>query len=249
MERECCGWLAELARRIRRKPPTRGAMELVAPMRKTRTRRAQFAIATLYTPEIADVGARSSKVMAAYARRHGYQAIIARETMDASRPPAWSKLLLIEHFLANHPSCTWLMWIDADAVITNPAQRLEDLIDDDIDFLVAKDVANSPINTGVFFIRNCAAALNMLRHAYSKVQYLRHPCWEQLAVADAMRDCSRSVRSRIVSRRLFNSFLDEYQRGDFVIHFAGCAHELKLAGVKSVCTPHAPREAIPSRGA
>jgi hypothetical protein len=234
MEKECWEWLVEVARLMGRTPPARGAIEHLPPRRRARARQAQFAIATLYTPEIADVGERTSRIMAQYARRHGYQAVIAREALDASRHPAWSKLLLIEQFLANHPSCAWLMWIDADAVVTSPQQRLEDLIDDQVDFLVARDRSASPINTGVFFVRNCPAVLQMLRLAYTKVQYLHHPCWEQPAVADAMRECDGIVRARIVSRRLFNSFFDEYQRGDFIIHFAGCKHELKLAGVKGV---------------
>ena len=189
-------------------------------------------IATLHTPEIAAFGELSFGIVKAYARRHGYQTLIARDTLDASRHPAWSKVLLVEQFLANHPECQWLMWIDSDAVIANPSRRLEDLVDDDVDFLVAEDPIASPINTGVFFIRNCAASLEMLRLAYTKVEYLNNTCWEQPAVAKAMQECSRTVRSRIVSRRLFNSFFNEFHQGDFIIHFAGYNHALKMAGVK-----------------
>jgi hypothetical protein len=234
LEKECWGWLAELARRMRRKPPSRGDIECLASRRKTTARRAQFAIATLYTPEIASLGAPTSQIMARYARRHGYQALIARESLDAARHPAWSKLLLIEQFLVEHPSCTWLMWIDADAVIMNPMQRLEDLVDENVDFVVAEDRGPISINTGVFFVRNCPATLELLRRAYAKTEYLHHPNWEQPALTEAMRECSETLRSRIVSRYLFNSFCDEYQEGDFIIHFAGCKPDVKLAGVKSV---------------
>jgi hypothetical protein len=236
LEKECWDWLGELARRMRRQPPSRGAVEHLAPRRRTKARRAQIAIATLYTPEIAHLGARTSQIVARYARRHGYQALIARQSLDAARHPAWSKLLLIEHFLVDHPACAWLMWIDADAVIMNPRQRLEDLVDEDVDFLVAEDRSSTPINTGVFFVRNCPATLALLRRAYAKTQYLHHPNWEQPALTEALRECSETLRSRIVSRRLFNSFCDEYQEGDFIIHFAGCKPEVKLAGVKTVVT-------------
>ncbi len=232
MENECWGWLNELARLTGRNTPIRGAIEISTLARKSQTRQPRFAIATLYTPEIADFGEATSRIMASFARRHGYQAVIARDTLDASRHPAWSKLLLIEQFLVNHPDCTWLMWIDADAVIANPTQRLEDLVDEDVDFLVGDDMSDSPINTGVFFIRNCEAALEMLRLAYAKVEFLSHPCWEQPAVAKAMLECSKTLRTRIVSRRLFNSFFNEYHQGDFIIHFAGCNHAFKLAGAK-----------------
>lgn len=234
MEKECWGWLRELARLMRRKPPSRGAVEQAKPRKKTRANKSQFAIATLYTPDIADLGSRTSAIMTRYARRHGYQSVVAGESLDASRHPAWSKLLLIERFLVDHPSCAWLMWIDADAVIMDPARRLEDLVDESLDFIIAKDRSTLAINTGVFFLRNCPAALELLRLAYTKVEYLCHPWWEQPAVAEAMEESSDRLRTRIVSRRLFNSFFDEYQPGDFVIHFAGCSHELKLASVKRI---------------
>src|SRR5262245_16900867 len=157
--------------------------------------------------------------------------MIAKAAVDASRPAAWSELLLIERSLAENPSCVWLMWIDADAVITNPLQRLEDLVDDNVDFLVAQDLAPGPINTGVFLVRNCPAVLDMLRRAYAKVQYIYHQWWEQLAIAEAMGECAPALRSRVVSRRLFNSLPGEYQKGDFIIHFAGFSPEAKLAGV------------------
>jgi hypothetical protein len=35
-----------------------------------------------------------------------------------------------------------------------------------------------------------------------------------------------------VPRRLFNAFPGEHREGDFVIHFAGCPREVKLAGVR-----------------
>jgi hypothetical protein len=233
MEQECWQWLTELARLTRRQPPVRGAVEHFPPRRK-RSGQARFAIATLYTPEIAELGTQTSKIMARYARRHGYEAVIAGETLDAARHPSWSKLLLIEDFLVNHPGCRWLMWIDADAVIANPARRLEDVVDESVDFLIARDLPPASVNAGVFLVRNCQAALDMLRLAYSKVKFLHHPNWEQPAVTEAIGECSATLRTRIVSRRRFNSYFDEYRKGDFVLHFAGCAHEVKLAGVKSV---------------
>jgi hypothetical protein len=232
LERECWQWLSELARSRGRRLPGRESIELLP--RQRRPTKAQFAIATLFTPEIGALGALTSRIMAAYARRHGYQAIIAKNKVDVSRPAAWSKLLLVERYLSEHPGCAWLMWIDADAIITNPRQRLQDLVDEQVDFVIASDPLPASINSGVFLVRNCPATLHLLRLAYAKVQYLHHPWWEQPALGEALTECSATVRSRIVSRRLFNSFIDEYEPGDFVLHFAGCAPEMKLAGVKKV---------------
>jgi len=90
------------------------------------------------------------------------------------------------------------------------------------------------INSGVFLVRNCPAALEMLRRAYAKVQYIHHLWWEQLALAEALRECGDRLRSRVVSRRLLNAFPDEYRKGDFIVHYAGCSLKEKLVGVKKI---------------
>jgi hypothetical protein len=126
------------------------------------------------------------------------------------------------------------MWIDSDAIIANPKKRLEDLIDEGIDFLAAEDQSACVINSGVFLVRNCSAALDMLRRAYGKVQYIHHPWWEQLALAEALRESGDTLRSRIVRRRMFNAFPNEYRQGDFIVHYAGCSLKAKLRGVKKI---------------
>ena len=191
-----------------------------------------IAVATLYTPEIADYGALTAGVLTAYARRHGYSSIVATAALDGDRPPSWSKLLLVERYLLEHPECQWILWIDADALITNPTRRIESLLDNDTDFLAAEDLAPSPMNMGVFLARNCPSVLDLLRRAYRKVQYLNHPWWEQPAVVEALGESGKELRTRIVPRRLFNLFPGEHQSGNFVLHFAGSTHEEKLQGIR-----------------
>jgi hypothetical protein len=186
----------------------------------------------LYTPAFAKLGDYTSKVLCAYAKQRGYDAIVATGTLDVTRPASWSKLLLIGRYLTANPNCTWLMWIDADAVIANPNKRLEDLVDESIDFLAAEDKSACLFNAGVFLIRNCPAALDMLRCAYAKEQYTHHPWWEQLALVEALREFGDTLRFRIVRRRLLNAFPDDYREGDFIAHFPGCTLDAKLKGVK-----------------
>jgi hypothetical protein len=201
------------------------------PTRAQASNKGAIAIATLYTPEIAELGLLTSGAIRAYAERHGYTAIVARSQLDPSRHPFWSKVVLVEHYLSSNPSCNWLMWIDADVVITKPQKRLEGFLEKDVDVLVAED-PGCPLNAGVFLVRNCAATIYVLRRAYAKTQYLTHPTPEQMALAEALHESSTTVRTRVVSRRLFNSFANEHQKGDFIIHFAAWTAEMKLAGAK-----------------
>ena len=125
VERECWGWLAELARLMGRRLALDEATPVLRLSRKSLNDKARFALATLFTPETADLGLRTSRVMAAYAKRHGYHAIIAQARIDVSRPAAWSKFLLIERHFTENSACIWLLWLDASTVIANPMQRLE----------------------------------------------------------------------------------------------------------------------------
>lgn len=193
----------------------------------------RFAVATLYTPEIADYGRLTSEVAKTYAQQHGYRAIVATQVLDASRPAAWSKLLLIEQYLQTNPACEWILWIDADAIIVNPACRLEDLIDEQADFIVAEDVPPSRINTGVFLTRNKPATLNLLRRAYAKTQFVHHPWWEQLAVAEALLESDGTLRSKIVPRHCFNSFPGERRPDDFIVHYAGWSHAARVENLQN----------------
>jgi GR25 family glycosyltransferase involved in LPS biosynthesis len=255
MEKECWGWLAELAKLMGRtkllatitallKTPDNRLQKSIPlnsgrakPYRVYKPARSDpksrsIAVCTLYTEKIADLGRLAAKGLRAYARRHGYTALIADRQLDTSRHPYWSKLILVERYLSENPKCRWLMWLDADAVITNPHKRLEELIDEDTDFMIAEDLPPGPINAGVFLIRNCLAGLDLLRRTYAKKQYLRHPLPEQAALFQALRESASTLRYRIVPRRLFNSFAEEHRAGDFIKHFAGLSHEVKLEGVR-----------------
>jgi hypothetical protein len=234
LERECWGWMTELARLTAHDFSREATTKVIRSPRRTPPGQPRFAVATLYTAEYAKLGKSTSERLCAYARQRGYDAAVATGSLDATRPPAWSKLLLVERYLVANPDCTWLLWVDVDAVIANPKKRLEDLVDEDIDFLAAEDQSACVINSGVFLVRNCSAALEMLRRAYAKVQYIHHPWWEQLALAEALRECGDTLRSRVVRRRLLNAFPDEYRKGDFIVHYAGCSLEAKLRGVKKV---------------
>jgi hypothetical protein len=234
LERECWQWMSELARLTGQKFDPPATPKVIRSAKRTPPGRQRFAVATLYTPEYARLGNFTSRVLCAYADRHGYDAVVATASLDVTRPPAWSKLLLAERYLMENPDCTWLLWIDADAVIANPKKRLEDLVDEGVDFLAAEDLSSCAINSGVFLVRNCPAALDLLRRAYAKVQYTYHPWWEQLALAEALREAGETLRSRIVRRRLLNALPDEYRPGDFIVHYAGFPPGAKLRGVKKV---------------
>jgi len=84
--------------------------------------------------------------------------------------PYWSKIAAINKILANKETslenpAEWIVWMDDDAVITNPTIRMEDVIHHytskkkDLNFFVTSDSMSHifpdiPLNSAVLFIKN-----------------------------------------------------------------------------------------------
>jgi GR25 family glycosyltransferase involved in LPS biosynthesis len=229
LERECWEWFSEIALRVGARPSIKASLPALASQSRSR-----FAVATLYARENAELGQMAEQSICAYAKRHGYQAIIARTKIDLSRPVAWSKLLLIDFFLSRHPDCEWLLWLDPDAVIVTPDKKLETFITKDMDFLIPEDLPPSRFNTGVFLIRNCPAALDMIRRAFAKEEFIHHPYGERPAIAAAIGECTENLRARAPAKNGFYSLADEYSDGTFIAHFEGYDPEAKLTAMKDM---------------
>lgn len=177
-----------------------------------------ISLLTLYTDEIAHYAAPVADAKEQYCAAHGYTFVRATASLDTSRPPAWSKILLIERYLEDHPECQWVVWIDADAVIMHTETPLEAFLDDRYDLVVGTD--DQWVNTGVFFLRNSAAARRFLRQVYSRTEHTHHPFWEQAAMHDLLREGVHGLSVHVVPSAPFNAYPSTYTEGDFILHFA-----------------------------
>ena len=128
-----------------------------------------------------------------YCRKHGYDYIDDESVYDPSREIEWSKILIIQKYLARYD---FLVWVDADTFIMNNEIRLEDLLDR---LLGSADLmyvaAHGWVNNGVFFVRNTP-----LMHAYFKEVY-NHTgeiCREQGAMDLLYRINWENCQSKIV---------------------------------------------------
>jgi hypothetical protein len=87
-----------------------------------------------------------------YAARHGYELLVLHgpEVVDASRPAAWSKF---PNLAAHLKRFDYVCFMDVDALVTNLAVKLEELVrPGGGDFIVSEDW--NGVNTGVFLLRN-----------------------------------------------------------------------------------------------
>lgn len=165
----------------------------------------------------------------AYCEHHGYRFHAYTDSMDTSRPIPWSKVLIILEIMEN-PDCEWVFWTDADSLIMNSKIKLKWFLDERYDMIVASDF--NGINTGQFFIRNCAWSKDFLARVYAKTEYINNGWWEQAAIMDLYdrdddtRDCKHI---KVLKQRAMNSYVPEiyqdknvyWHKDDFIIHFAG----------------------------
>ncbi|MCB1112451.1 MAG: class I SAM-dependent methyltransferase [Chlamydiales bacterium] len=169
----------------------------------------------------------------AYAKKNGYDYIIATEKLDdcygirSLRPLecAWSKLGLIARYLDQYD---WVFWSDADSVFLNFDKRLEEYIDDQY-ALIACSIAPSTIssyvftrasriNTGEVFYRNCEIAKFIIKEAWKNQKDITPGSFEQQRVNNCILDHYLEEYVKVYSQKHFNTSPSEFELGDFIVH-------------------------------
>jgi hypothetical protein len=169
-----------------------------------------------------------------YCALHGYDLIMDESVHDPDRPPAWSKVLLLQKYLDKYEH---LVWLDSDLYIMNINVKLENWIEDimgEHDMFVSKDW--KMINTGVWFIRNTDYMHTFLEKIYSN--FLEHSHWEQESFIQLYDKNEDDIQNhcKIVYHTDINSYWFNYCHGHFIIHMCGCrAHSLLQEAMSQYC--------------
>lgn len=105
-------------------------------------------LATLSDERFTTIGELSTRVMAAYCARRGYEFVCYKHLPDPSRCAVWNKTRIVQQEL---PTCDWLLWMDGDSIPVNHDFAVEKLIENvpDKDLIINGDF-------GIFAARNCA---------------------------------------------------------------------------------------------
>jgi hypothetical protein len=176
----------------------------------------RIAVASMFTPEFAQIRELAEPDRIAYCRRHDYDYLPAYRNLCPTRPAVWSKIpLLLEHL----PRYDWIFWLDADALILNGDVPLERLLEDDADLIIGSDL--NGINAGVFFIRNTPASVRLLEAAWDRQELLHHVFQEQEAIRLTLLEHRSTIRVLHARRRSFNAYPNEYRDDTFIVHFPG----------------------------
>jgi len=116
-----------------------------------------------------------------YAARHGYRLELCTEILDPTRPPAWSKILLLRRLAAEHEL---LLWLDADLVIVDLSTDIAtELEAGRFLYLVEHTTKEGRVpNSGVMLIRGGDQALEFLDSVYAQEDLIEHRWWENAAI-------------------------------------------------------------------
>ncbi len=165
-----------------------------------------------------------------YCARHGYDLIMDESVYDSERPPAWSKILLMQKYLGAYEH---LVWMDSDLYIMNLDIKLESWLSE-YDMLVSRDW--KMINTGVWFIRNTDYMHSFLNKIYQN--FIDHTHWEQevfIRLYDQNEDDIQN-HCKVIYHIDLNSYWFNYAYGHFIIHLCGCrAHSILDEAMTSFC--------------
>lgn len=196
----------------------------------------KICMVTAYSEDWKQLGGAIAETNKAYCAKWGYDFKVHTSGFDPSRPYSWSKILFIREALKNYD---YVMWIDADAVITNPEIPLDSLLCLKEELVVGFD--HTGINFGVFFLRKSDFANRLLDEIWNRTEYLKHPWWEQAAVRKLQSEDFLDYHIKKSPIQGWNvEYSDtrfgqnEWKDGDFVAHFMGIEMKEKLTNLAKV---------------
>jgi hypothetical protein len=120
-----------------------------------------------------------------YAKLHNYEISNCRNTLDSSRPIAWTKILHILQLMENYEE---IFWIDADAIILDGTVDVSTVVkrDSDLAWVYHENLNQSHPNAGVMFIRVNTATRRLFELANQQRDLDNHPWWDQAALMRAL---------------------------------------------------------------
>jgi len=186
----------------------------------------------------------------AYAQQHGYSYHYRHKTYDEhqDRHPSWHRIPFVKEVFSEIDDGSWVFWTDIDSLIMRTDLPLETHIHPhrDKDLILVNqgpgtclgEMWQECICFGQFFIKKTPWSIKFLEKVWefptSKAgdpKFITQPSWEQ----DAVNYCHKhdvlgcKEHAAVVPNRQFNSFEHgQYQKGDFVVHFAGVRDRLEI---------------------
>jgi hypothetical protein len=209
----------------------------------------RICVVTGYTPAWREMGELTAAAWKAYADRHGYGFVchVADGEDPDGRPASWMRLPLLRDVLTRQ-GYQRALWVDADALVTNPAVRLESLIDAGQNLQLCWD--QNSLNCGVMLMDGSPAMLAHLAEVDGREDlWGEFTRWvEQESFVTTLTHGRHGVKWAELPARAMNAYPGNHRPGDFVLHVGGYPYAQKLAILKRYAAGPRVRapEAIPA---
>ena len=181
---------------------------------------------TLTTPEIQEYANITNENKNKYCIKNNIEFKHYPDKLDA-RPPSMSKIMAI---FENLHSCHYVIWLDADAVITDMnfdiKNELKKLPADKL-FFFAKDW--NGINAGVIVVRaSIESKLYLIDIMKMLHDYIDHPWWEQGAIHELYKT-NKGFADMVgeLDKSIWNCYTNE-GGAKFILHLAGISQKERV---------------------
>ena len=193
----------------------------------------KIALATICVGALREICCATTRNFRHYCAMHGYDCII-QTTRTSNLEPSWDKITLCKSLLGKYD---WVFWIDSDCIILNMSKKLEDLIDNNYNIIIAENIYG--INAGVWLIQNTPWSLKAMDEVWNLASTFHYTgTWEQAPLNHVIKKDANKGKCKIIPQRLMNAQLykywrhalpsGEYRPGDFVLHFPGIPNTLRI---------------------
>jgi galactosyl transferase GMA12/MNN10 family len=166
-----------------------------------------------------------------YCATRGYLRV-EQNHFNVDRPISWARIPVMVDLMRNHPDVTHVMWIDADAMITNPKidlERFAKLMDERKKLALITIDGCSNTNDGVAMFRNDPKVIEVFNRMWVLDEYVQHRWWVNAALIRMLVDAPefRDMVEIVADPSIFNSYVlgrTPWRFGDFIVHFAGMSN-------------------------
>ena len=179
-----------------------------------------------------------------YCQKHGYFGILQTQTKNYL---GFDKIIFIESLLSTN-QYDWILWLDNDTLFTNFNKKIEEVIDENHDFIICADYGGD-VNAGVFLIKNSDGGKKYLSHIKQKMYELAPVNKflfgeEQTAIQATYKEEKFNKIIKVIPQKIMNAYPysgvyghpnglndwlgvnGDWQHGDFIIHIPGFGPDL-----------------------
>jgi hypothetical protein len=177
-----------------------------------------IAFVTASTKEIYVYSKYSNQNLKYYCNKHKYKLYIFKEHLCKQVHPCWYKIILLNYLLKKHK---YIVWVDSDAIITNPTIKIEKFIDNYHELFVCKDISNwrTPFNSGVMILKNNKNVKYFLSKVWKYDEIHGYtPNGDQDILNKMIFKENYPIKIKIYPMNYFNSHPRRYKKGDFILH-------------------------------